>query len=389
MRELRAGKISAIVNVFLTIIKVVAGILVNSTALIADGIHSLIDVFGSVLVWIGLKIANKPPDELHPYGHIKAESLVELAVGLIIVISALTIIHEAVISLMEKSIPDFEFYALIIALFSAIVNEVLARYKIKVGMETKSSSLVAEGKHSRVDVISSLSVFVGYIFVGLGYWWMDPLVAIVISVLILQMGFGILKNAVNSLMDKVDPELALKIRSIVEDIEGVEGVEFVGVRGTWKAKIVEVHISINPGMSAEIIDALEREIEERIRHAVSDVVRVVTVVKVKKQVVVAIPEDGSGNYTGELDSPYFTIANLSTNEIFRIENPHYGAERRKGYLIAELLSKYGVNVVVVRRIGEGAKSHLRSRGIFVRFEEGKSVEEILEKIANALSLKSS
>ncbi|WP_457550652.1 cation diffusion facilitator family transporter [Archaeoglobus sp.] len=389
MRELRAGKISAIANVFLTVIKIVAGALVNSTALIADGIHSLIDVFGSILVWMGIKIANKPPDELHPYGHLKAECLAELSVGLIIIFSALAIVHEAVISLMERSIPEFEFYALTVALFSAIVNEGLARYKIKVGMETKSSSLVAEGKHSRVDVISSLSVFVGYIFVGLGYWWIDPLVAIVISVLILQMGVEIMKNAVSSLMDKVDPELALKIRSIVENIEGVEGVEFVGVRGTWKAKIVEVHISINPGMSAEIIDALEREIEERIRHAVSDVVRVVTVVRVKKLAVVAIPEDGSGNYTGELDSPYFTIVNLSTNEVFKVENPHYGAERRKGYLIAELLNKYGVNVVVVRKIGEGAKSHLRSRGIFVRFEEGKNVDEILEKVATSLNLQSS
>ena len=389
MRELRAGKISAIANVFLTIVKVVAGVLVNSTALIADGIHSLIDVFGSVLVWIGIKIANKPPDELHPYGHLKAESLAELAVGLIIIFSALTIVHEAVISLIERSIPEFEFYALAVALFSAIVNEGLARYKIKVGIETKSSSLVAEGKHSRVDVLSSLSVFVGYLFVGLGYWWMDPLIAIVISVLILQMGVGILKNAVNSLMDKVDPELVLKIRSVVEKIEGVEGVEFVGVRGTWKAKIVEVHISINPGMSAEVIDALEREIEDRIKQAVSDVVRVVTVVKVKKLAVVAIPEDGSGNYTGELDSPYFTIVNVSTNEVIKVENPHYGAERRKGYLIAELLSKYGVNVVVVRRIGEGAKSHLRSRGIFVILEEGRKVDEILEKVVNSLNLQSS
>ena len=387
MRELKAGKISAIANVFLTVVKVVAGALVNSTALVADGIHSLIDVFGSILVWMGIKIANKPPDELHPYGHIKAESLAELAVGLIIIFSALAIVHEAVISLIEKSVPEFEFYALTVALFSAIVNEILARYKIRVGMETKSSSLVAEGKHSRVDVISSLSVFVGYIFVGLGYWWMDPLVAIVISVLILQMGVGILKNAVNSLMDKVDPELALKIRSVVENIEGVEGVEFVGVRGTWKAKIVEVHISINPGMSAEIIDALEKEIEERIRQAVSDVVRVVTVVKVRRPIVVAIPEDGSGNYTGELDSPYFTIVNLSTNEVFRVENPHYGAERRKGYLIAELLSKHCVNVVVAKKIGEGAKSHLRSRGIFVRFEEGRKVEEVLEKVANSLNLR--
>ena len=380
MKEIRASKVSALANVFLTVTKVLAGVLVNSTALIADGVHSLIDVLGSVLVWIGIRIASKPPDELHPYGHFKAESLAELSVGIIILLSALAIIHEAITSFLEMSTPKFEFYALLVALISAIVNELLARYKIKVGIETKSSSLVAEGKHSRVDVLSSLSVFVGYLFAGLGYWWADPLIAIVVSVLIIQMGVEILRNAVNSVMDKVDPELALKIRSIVERIEGVEGVEFVGVRGTWKAKIVEVHVNVNPGMSAETIDILEREIEERVKSTVSNVVRVVTVVKVKRPMVVAIPEDGKGNYTGELDSPYFTVIDSNTKRKFRIENPHAKAEKRRGYLIAELLSRHGVNVVVLRKVGVGAKSHLRSRGILIRFEEGKTVEDIVKRL---------
>ncbi|RLI85365.1 MAG: cation diffusion facilitator family transporter [Archaeoglobales archaeon] len=377
MQELRAGKISAVANVFLTIVKVFAGVFVNSTALIADGIHSLIDILGSVLVWMGIKISRKPPDELHPYGHIKAESLAELSVGLIIVFSSLAIMHEAILSLIERSIPEFEFYALGVALLSAVVNEILARYKIRVGLETKSSSLIAEGKHSRVDVLSSLSVFVGLTFVRFGYWWLDPIVAIVISVLILQTGLGILKNSIDSLMDKVDLEMIVKIRFIVERVEGVEGVEFVGVRGTWKAKIVEVQISVNPGMSAETIDVVEREIEERIRHAIPEVVRIVVVTKVKRQIVVAIPEDGYGFYTGEIDSPYFTIANISKEETYRVENPHYGAERMKGFLIAEFLKDHNVNVLIVNRIGEGARSHLKSKGIIVRFGEGERVEDVL------------
>ncbi len=381
MKEIRASKVSALANLFLTVAKVLAGILVNSTALIADGVHSLIDVLGSILVWIGIRVASKPPDELHPYGHFKAESLAELSVGIIILISALAIIHEAVTSFLEMSTPKFEFYALLVALISAIVNELLARYKIKVGIETKSSSLVAEGKHSRVDVLSSISVFVGYLFAGFGYWWADPLIAIVVSVLIIQMGVEILRNAVNSIMDRVDPELALKVKSAVERIEGVEGVEFVGVRGTWKAKIVEVHVVVNPGMSAETIDVLEREIEERVKSTVSNVVRVVTVVKVKRPMVVAIPEDGKGNYTGELDSPYFTVIDFNAKRRFRIENPHAKAEKRKGYLIAELLSRHGVNVVVLRKVGVGAKSHLRSRGILIRFEEGKTVEDVVKRLA--------
>jgi len=117
---LRAGKVSAIANVILTVFKVVAGIFANSTALIADGIHSLVDVLGSVLVWLGINVAERPADVSHPYGHFKAESLAEMAVGLIIILSSLLILHESVLSLVNESVPNFESYAIAVALFSAL-----------------------------------------------------------------------------------------------------------------------------------------------------------------------------------------------------------------------------------------------------------------------------
>ena len=125
---LRAGKVSAIANVILTVFKVAAGIFANSTALIADGIHSLVDVLGSILVWLGIKVAERPADASHPYGHFKAESLAEMAVGLIIILSSLLILYESVSSLVNGSVPNFESYAVAVALFSAIANELLARY---------------------------------------------------------------------------------------------------------------------------------------------------------------------------------------------------------------------------------------------------------------------
>ncbi|RLI77764.1 hypothetical protein DRP05_09335 [Archaeoglobales archaeon] len=194
---IKASKISTISNLFLTIFKGIAGIAVGSTALIADAIHSLVDVLGSILVWLGIRISEKPADESHPYGHFKAESLAEMAIGIIILISSILIIHEAVNELLSFSSPNFEYYALFVALFSALINEVLARYKISVGRETKSTALIAEGKHSRVDVLASFSVFLGFIFVKIGYWWADGVVAIVISVIILQIGFKIIKNSID------------------------------------------------------------------------------------------------------------------------------------------------------------------------------------------------
>ncbi len=386
---LKAGKISAISNLVLTLLKLIAGLLTNSTALVADAIHSLVDVLGSLLVWIGLKIAEKPADEKHPYGHFKAESLAELSVGLIILFSSVYILHEAITSLLLHSVPEFEMYAAGIALLSAAVNELLARYKIEVGLKTRSSSLIAEGKHSRVDVISSLSVVVGLILVYFGYWWADSVVAIAISIIILQIGAEVLKNSLDVLMDKVDEEVIVKVMSVMDKISGVESVEFVATRGTWKSRIVEVHFTVNAGMDADTIDAIEREIAEEIKDRVPGVVDVVAVVRVSKPRVLAIPIGADGKYTGELDSPMFVIVNLDSGEIKRIENMHYGAEKKKGLLISELLEEYGVSIVAVKKIGEGAKAHFKSRGIIVRIVNSniREVDEVVRAIGGKDSIR--
>jgi len=377
---LKAGKISAVANVILTVLKIAAGVLVNSTALIADGIHSFVDVLGSLLVWLGIRIASKPADPSHPYGHFKAESLAEMSVGLIIILSSLLILHEATLSLINGSVPAFEMYAILVALFSALVNEILARYKIRIGLDTRSSSLIAEGKHSRVDVLSSLSVVAGLILVYLGYWWADAVVAMAISVFIFQIGAGILKNSLDVLMDRVDEEVIVKVMSVMDKIEGVESVEFVATRGTWKSKVVEVHFTINPGMDAETIDAIEREIVDEIKGRIPGVVDVVAVVKVSRPRVLAIPVDEDGNFTGELDSPQFMIVSLESGEKKIVKNEHHKAEKRKGYLISECLEKHGVSIVAVRKVGEGAKAHLRSRGIVVKLIDSnlKDVEDIIK-----------
>ena len=380
---IKAGKISVLANVVLTIVKGVAGVAANSTALVADAIHSLIDILSSALVWIGIKIADRPPDEEHPYGHFKAESLAELGVGAVILATALLIMYDAVHELISGKAPEFETYALAAALFSAVVNEVLARYKIHVGMKTKSSSLIAEGKHSRTDVIASLAVVVGFLLVYFGYWWADAVVAMAISVLIMQIGGEILKNAIDVLMDRVDAETAFRITSYVEGIRGIEKVDFVGVRGTWRNKIVEVHFTVSPGTSAEEIEAIIKRIED-IKKEMPEIRSIIPVVRVSRSVrKVAIPVDEEGNYTGDLNAPYFEIFDIKKKSRVKIVNEYSKAERRKGYLIAEMLKHAGVDCVVLSRVGEGAKSHLKNMGIVVKHvevSEDLGVEDIVKLV---------
>ncbi|RLI88120.1 MAG: cation diffusion facilitator family transporter, partial [Archaeoglobales archaeon] len=360
---IRVAKVSALFNFTFSAIKGVAGVAVGSVALIADALHSLVDVLGSIFVWFGLKIAERPADVEHPYGYYKAESLAELGVGLIIIFSTVLIIKEAVEALISQNYPSFEYYAAVVAATSAAGNEVLARYKIAAGRRTKSSALIAEGKHSRADVFGSLAVLIGFIFIKFGYWWADSIVAILISFLIIQMGIGVVKSSIDVLMDRVDEDFASRVREILEGINGIASIDLVAARGTWRNKIVEVHYSVFP-WATELIDTIQEDIEKRLR-AFPEVSKVVPVVRIaRKKPVVAIPVvDKDSDECGDLNSPYFAI--FSNGEPRFVENPYSRAERRKGPLIAELLAKEGVNVLVIRRIGEMAAVHMRAKGIAV------------------------
>ncbi len=377
---IKAGKVSIVANVILTIVKGIAGIAANSTALIADSLHSMVDILSSAAVWIGIKIAETPPDKEHPYGHFKAESLAELAVGIAIIFTAILIMYDAVNELISGRSPEFEIYALAAAVFSAVVNEALARYKISVGVRTKSSSLIAEGKHSRTDVIASVAVVLGFLLVYIGYWWADAVVAMGIAVLILEIGGEILKNAIDVLMDRLDPEFAFKVTSYVEGIRGVESVNFVGVRGTWRHKIVEVHFTVSPGSSAEDIEAIIKRIED-IKKEIPEIKEIIPVVRVSKKISkVAIPVDENGNYTGDLNAPFFEIRDLKKGTKMKIVNEYREAERRKGYLIAEMLKNVGVDCIVLSKVGEGAKSHFKNAGITVKLSEEKDIEKIIKSL---------
>ncbi len=384
---LKAGKVSVIFNIIFSVLKGVAGLLVGSIALIADALHSLVDVFGSALVWVGIKLASRPADAEHPYGHFKAESLAEIGVAIIILLSSVLIIKEAVEGLLEFVFPEIRLFAIAIALLSAGGNELLARYKISVGKKTKSTALIAEGKHSRADVLSSFSVFVGFIFVEVGYWWADPLIALLISGIIIKMGLEILKSSADTLMDRTDKELAQDISRIVESIEGIEEVKMVTTRGTWRSKVIEVQFSIKPWVTSEFINQIQNKINADIRSNYQEVISVVPVIHAtKKKNRVAIPCDGD-EYTGDFgDAKEYTIVDLSgeVTSKKRIENPHVKAEKRRGYLVAKILEKEGVDAIAVNKIGEGGKAHLHERGISIENLSGSTVEEIINKFINSV-----
>jgi len=213
MKE-KIALISVGVNILLGLIKVVAGILSGSVAVLSEGIHSGVDVLSSGICFFGIKIAKKPVDKNHPYGHYKFEVLAGVIITFILAITGIFIIWQSYKGFFNPERLKINFLTLGVMLFSAVVNGLMARLKIDYGKKENIVSLISEGVHSRVDVLSSIAVFIGLILVP--YWqYADSFLALLIGLYILKESFSLGKEATDSLLDvSAGEEIEDKIKEI-------------------------------------------------------------------------------------------------------------------------------------------------------------------------------
>lgn len=215
MKEKIAG-LSILANIFLAVGKIIVGLAAGSGAIFAEGLHSSMDIVSSAISFVGIKIAKKPVDKKHPYGYYKFEVIAGLAITIILFITGLFIVIEAVREIQNPSSVSIGYLALGVMLFSAVVNEIMARLKIHYGKKEDSLSLLSDGIHSRVDVFASLGVMVGLIFTR--YWiYVDSIMALLVGLYIIKESFSLGKEAVDALLDvSAGEEIEDKIRKIAE-----------------------------------------------------------------------------------------------------------------------------------------------------------------------------
>jgi len=208
--------LAIIVNALLTVGKIFVGIISGSILIFSDGLHSLSDVFASAISYAGIKIAQKPEDTQHPYGHFKFEVLSGLIITLIIFIAGLLAIYEAFRGFISTEKINFSFLTFGIMFITAIVNEIMARLKINFGKKENSVALISDGVHSRIDVFASLGIIGGLIIAK--YWiYADTLFAFLIGIYIIKESFSLGKEAVDSLLDvSAGEEVENKIKSIAQ-----------------------------------------------------------------------------------------------------------------------------------------------------------------------------
>lgn len=257
------------INIMLASVKIVAGFFGNAYVLIADGIESAMDVGGSIVIWGGLKVAARPPDPTHPYGHGKAEPVAAVIVAIGVLAAALGL---AIQSVREIFLPHHgpAPYTLVVLIVAVIVKETLYRYVIRFGRNVESTAVQTDAWHHRTDAITSVAAFIG-ISVALvgGEPWQsaDDWAALFACALIGANGYRLLRPALYEIMDTAPGgKIVRSIRRAARSVPGVIEVEKCRVRKMGLDFYVDLHVGVKDSISVreghEIAHQVKAAIQE-------------------------------------------------------------------------------------------------------------------------------
>lgn len=264
-------------NFLLAILKILVGYFGHSFAMIADGIESVSDVFSSVLVWLGLKYANKPPDKNHPYGHGRAEPLVTFLVVGLLILSAFYIIFQSIHNIrVPHNSPSA--YVLIVLGLIIVLKEYFYRIVKKRGMDTNSRMLTADAWHHRSDAITSLAAFIGIsvaVLLGDGYESADDWAALVAAGIILYNAYRIFRPALGEIMDEnIHDQLIRKIRNLSIEVKGIRGTEKCLIRKMGMLYYVDLHAIVDGDLSVQQGHSLAHELKDHLQKSIPEIAEV-------------------------------------------------------------------------------------------------------------------
>ncbi|NQT06135.1 MAG: cation transporter [Candidatus Omnitrophica bacterium] len=249
----RHGAVVGIVtNTLLFGFKLFAGIFGRSHAMMADALHTATDSITSIGVFIGFKIAQKPPDEEHPYGHGRAESIAAKIVSLVLILGGLKVAFDSSIVIINRDFHVPLQVALWAAVISIVIKEWLFRYTYRIGNKIQSNSLKSDAWHHRSDALSSIAALIGITGARMGYPILDPIAGLAVSVFVIKAGLRLLHTAYDELMDAALPKKTLeKIRELSGCVEGVKRIKDLKGRKMGIEIFIDMTIEVDKSMSVE------------------------------------------------------------------------------------------------------------------------------------------
>jgi len=266
--------ITLVLNSLVAAAKVFYGYLTTSVAMMSDGFHSLFDGVSNIVGLVGTWIASHPPDENHPYGHGKYETLFTIIIAAMIFFTCVGILKKVYLFFTRGYETSVTLISFVVMLITIGVNVFVTLYESKKGKKLGSSYLVADAKHTKSDIYASLAVLVSLFFAKLGYYLADPIVGIVITFFIARIGYEILKDASDVLVDTVCIDTPA-IQYIVNNIEGVIGCHDIRTRGGMNSIYLDLHVTVRSDLPTERAHKIADNIEEEIKKEFPSVVDIV------------------------------------------------------------------------------------------------------------------
>ncbi|MDP6736477.1 MAG: cation diffusion facilitator family transporter [Nitrospinaceae bacterium] len=259
---IKATLVGAAANFFLAIIKFFGGVVGNSTAMVADAVHSISDLMTDAIVLFTYKVGQKPRDADHPYGHGRAETLGSTVVGLLIIAAGIGLAYEAWNIIEEGSTKTPNAIAAGVAVLSILSNEWLFRYTRSVGKKTNSPTIVANAWHHRSDSISSIAALAGIVGAMSGFPMLDPIAAVMVALMVMKVGYEITLGGFRDLMDTaLGEKQTLEIQAIIENISGVIKSHDLRTRRIGGEVLMDVHIQVR----CDLTVTEGHEVAERVR----------------------------------------------------------------------------------------------------------------------------
>ena len=270
--------VGSVVNFLLLVFKFVAGILGNSAAMVADAVHSLSDFVTDVIVVVFVRISGKPEDKCHAYGHGKFETLATAVIGIILFFVGLGMFYSAATTIVDvvegKTLEAPGMLALVAAVLSVLLKELLYRYTVYKGKNLDSQVVIANAWHHRSDAFSSIGTLVGIsgaVFLGKSWRILDPIAAVVVSFFVIKVAIQLLKPCLDELLEKSLPvEVENKIIDIILSFPNVSSPHHLRTRRIGNLMAIEVHIRMDGNISLNESHDTATQIEQRLRQEFGD-----------------------------------------------------------------------------------------------------------------------
>ena len=255
--------IGILANLLLAGFKAGVGLLSNSIAIVLDAVNNLSDALSSVITIVGTKLANKPADRDHPYGHGRTEYITTIVIGAIVVWAGITSLQESVNRILNPELPSYDITTLVIVAVAVAAKIVLGLFTKGRGQKLNSDALAASGTDALMDAIISASTLVAaliFIFAGIS---LEAWLGAIISLVIIKAGVDILREAISHILgERIDSALATGIKRTVEGVEGVLGAYDLVLHDYGPDRLSgSIHIEVNENLSAREIDVLTRAVQ--------------------------------------------------------------------------------------------------------------------------------